>query len=181
MNNKSALWLAVALAMMGGLYLNQGRHHHPPPTTIRTTTTVPVTTTVPQTTFPVTTTVPGYPLGIAPPPLGPGESVLFFDDFASLNTNDWGVYNGTSQPSNGRFLAGNTSVSGGLLNLKMSQDFTNGTSVNNFEVGAGVQLISHTLHAGQRVEFAFKNLPMPGRTKSAYCSPPITSGPVTVR
>jgi hypothetical protein len=44
----------------------------------------------------------------------------------------------------------------------MSQDTVNGTAVNNYEVGAGVQLISHTLQPGQRVEFSFKNVPIPG-------------------
>ena len=103
-----------------------------------------------------------YPLGIAPPPLAKGESVLFFDNFTSLNTKNWGVYNGTSQPSSGRFVTKNTTVSGGELHLKMDVDTTDGTAVNNYEVGSGVQLFSHTLHPGQRIEFAFKNVPIPG-------------------
>jgi hypothetical protein len=115
-------------------------------------------------TTPVPTPTPSgsYPLGIAPPALASGESVIFFDDFTTLNTSNWGVYNGTSQPSSGRFVTKNTTVSGGELNLVMDQDTVNGTAVNNFEVGAGVQLFSHTLQPGERVEYVQKNVPMNG-------------------
>jgi len=104
-----------------------------------------------------------YPLGIDPYPLGVGESVIKLFDFKSgLNTTDFGVYSGKSQPSNGQFVTINTTVVGGELNLKMNQNPSLGTPVNNNEVGAGVQLISHTMQPGQRIEFAFKNVPMNG-------------------
>jgi hypothetical protein len=114
---------------------------------------------------PVVTPPPSgaYPLGIAPAALSAGESTIFFDDFTGpLNTSDWGVYNGTSQPSSGRFVTKNTTVSGGELNLEMDVDTVDGTAVNNYEVGAGVQLVSHTLQPGELVEFSFENKPIPG-------------------
>ena len=46
--------------------------------------------------------------------------------------------------------------------MVMDKNQSAGTAANNFEVGAGVQLISHTLHAGQRIEWAFKNIPISG-------------------
>lgn len=128
---------------------------------------------------PVPTPVPSssYPMGIAPTPLAAGESELFFCDFTGpLNTNDIGVYTGTSQPSSGQFGGSHTTVVGGELDLKMDQDTTLGIAVNNFEVGAGVQLVSHTLWAGQRLEWVGASKSIAGAFKIGLLFPPGPNG-----
>jgi hypothetical protein len=113
-----------------------------PPTTTTvppTTTTVPpTTTTVPPTTTtvpPTTTTVP--PTTTTTPPAGPGDGtqaatllnwgpVVDGDEFTTLNTTKWGLYNSPGHGGNGLRRPSQISVANGVLTIAGTANGTTG-------------------------------------------------------
>lgn len=117
----------------------------PPPTTTKppvTTTTVPpvTTTTVPPvttTTVPPTTTTLPPTTTTPPPPPGPGDGtqaaarfnwgpVVDGDEFTTLDTTKWGLYNSAGHAGNGLRRPSQISVKDGVLTIAGTADGTTG-------------------------------------------------------
>jgi Glycosyl hydrolases family 16 len=111
----------------------------PPTTTVPPTTNPPTTTTPPTTTVPPTTTTP--PTTTAPPtttpPAGPGDGtqaaalygwgpVVDGDEFATLNTAKWGLYNSPGHDGKGLRRPSQISVTNGVLTIAGTANGTTG-------------------------------------------------------
>jgi hypothetical protein len=111
-----------------------------PPTTTPPTTTPPTTTpptTTPPTTAPTTTTPPTTAPPTTTPPTGPGDGtqaatllgwgpIVDGDEFATLNTAKWGLYNSPGHDGKGLRRPSQISVTNGVLTIAGTSNGTTG-------------------------------------------------------